>query len=103
MNYIQAAKEVLRLKIDVEEGLLDLYTLLVFTRGETTTLEDVHDAWAIWRNNSKPDHKSLIPFSELTLEVQYLDVEYARAIQETSFELKNPIFLQEKRATKVAR
>ena len=89
MNYIQKARSILAAKIDVENDLLDLYTLLVFTKGIDCELIDVHDAWAIWRNNSNPSHKSLIPFSELTPEVQELDREYAEAIQQTAQEIGN--------------
>lgn len=84
MNYIQQTKERLSKKIDVENDLLDLYTLIVFLKGKTATLEDIHDAWSIWRNNTKPDHKSLIPFDELSPEIQELDREYMLAIHETS-------------------
>lgn len=83
MNYIQKAKEILSKKIDVENDLLNLYTLLVFTKAGKATLEDIHDAWSIWRNETKPDHKSLIPFSELTQEVQEMDREYTEAINST--------------------
>jgi len=84
MNYIEKVKKSLGEKIDVENDLLDLYTLIVFLKGETATLKDIHDAWAIWRNNTKPDHKSIIPFEELSLEVQEMDREYTEAIQLTS-------------------
>ena len=87
MNYIQQALDILREKIDVESDLLDLYALLVFTKGIDTELIDVHEAWAIWRNKTNPSHNSLIPFSELSPEVQELDREYAEAIQETAREI----------------
>ena len=64
MNYIQKARSILAEKIDVEEDLLDVYTLLVFTTGSDTELVDVHEAWAIWKNKTDPSHKSLVPFSE---------------------------------------
>ena len=86
MNYIQKIKDNLSKKIDVENDLLDLYTLIVFLKGEKATLEDIHNAWSIWRNNTKPDHKSLIPFKGLSDEIQELDREYTSAIQETARE-----------------
>lgn len=64
-----------------ERQLLDLYALLVLVKGEETTLEDVHDAWAIWRNRTKPDHPSIKPFDQLAAEVQVLDEPYAQAIR----------------------
>jgi hypothetical protein len=87
MNYIQKARSILAEKIDVEEDLLDVYTLLVFTTGSDTELVDVHEAWAIWKNKTDPSHKSLVPFSELTPEVRALDRKYVEAIQETAREI----------------
>lgn len=86
-NYIQKAKVILASKIDVEEDLLDLYMLLVLTIGVDTSWKDVHDAWAIWKNKTVPNHKSLIPFLELPADVQELDWKYAMAIRETAEEI----------------
>jgi len=83
-NYVQKAREILASKINVEQDLLDLYTLLVLTKGESCLLVDVHDAWAVWRNKTVPEHRSLIPFRDLSPEVQELDREYMVAIQETA-------------------
>lgn len=87
MNYIQQARDILSKKIDVEDDLLDLYALLALSLRETVSLEAVHDAWAVWKNKTNPSHKSLIPFSALTPEVQELDREYANAIRETAREI----------------
>ena len=84
MNYVQKVKVELSKKIDVESDLLDLYTLLVFTKGVECTWEDVHDAWSIWKNQIDPQHKSLIPFDELKYEVAELDEKYAKAIIATA-------------------
>jgi hypothetical protein len=64
----------------IDEDLLDLYSLLVLVQGVNTTLRDVHDAWSVWKNPIRPDHKSLIPFGDLSPEVQELDRKYADAI-----------------------
>jgi hypothetical protein len=69
--------------------LLDLYTLLVFTKGEGCTLEDIHDAWSIWCNVEDPKHRSLKPFDELTLEVQLLDEKYCDAVRKVAAKLIN--------------
>lgn len=87
MNYIQAARDLLSRKIDVEDDLLDLYTLLVFVTGVDTELEDVHDAWAIWRNRTNPSHESLLPFSDLPEETRELDRKFVNAIRETAREV----------------
>ncbi len=87
MNYIEEARKILEVKSDCHGSLLDLYTMLVFVKGNDVTWKDVHDAWAVWKNNEVPDHKSLIPYEDLTPEVQQLDEEYAHAIAETAKEL----------------
>ena len=87
MNYIQQTKNLLSTKINVENELLDLYVLLVFTTGKNTTWENVHDAWSVWRTNTFAEHKSIIRFSELTPEIQEMDKEYTDAIIETAREL----------------
>lgn len=74
-------------KIDVENDLLDLYTLLVFVTGVHTELEHVHDAWAIWRNRTNPRHQSLIPFPDLQQDIQEMDRKFAQAIRETAQEV----------------
>ena len=87
MNYIQRIKSMLSKKLDIKDDLLDLYSLLVLVKGTKCTLEDVHDAWAVWQNKYKSDHKSLIPFENLSPEVQGLDREYTEAIVEVAREL----------------
>jgi len=86
-NYVQLATAVLRKELGsgLDSDLERLYVLLVFTRGEQTTLRDVHDAWAIWRTQTNPQHKSCICFEDLTPEVQELDRKYMQAIRDTSF------------------
>jgi len=87
MSYIQKAKNTLSKKIDVEDDLLDLYVLLVLTTGIYTKLRDVHDAWAVWKNKTMPEHRSLVPFDDLSKDVQELDREYTEAIAQTAQEL----------------
>lgn len=81
-NYVQNIKDTLQeFHPNMSSEMLDVYALLVLVRGEETTLKDVHDAWSVWKNNIRADHKSLIPFEELTLEVQNLDEKYANSIR----------------------
>jgi len=85
MNYIQEMLDELSETLPgLPDELLDLYGLLVAVKGDKVTLKDVHEAWAIWKNRIRPDHKSLIPFDELTLEVQELDRKYANGIVKVS-------------------
>lgn len=88
MTYIQEVEKELSKHIRVGKNLLSLYSLLVMSLGEQTTLADVHDAWAIDKNKSMPDHRSIIPFDELTPEVQELDRNYVNAIHKTARILK---------------
>lgn len=85
MNYIyDITEDILSELPDLNYNLAQLYALLVLVQGVNTTLEDVHDAWAVWTQNSRPDHKSLVPFKELTSEVQELDRKYRDAIVRVS-------------------
>lgn len=91
-NYVKNAKEVLRKTFEeknlvVGDSLLDLYTLLLLTKGLKTTNKDVHEAWAIYTNQINPRHKSLIPFDDLTKPVQDLDTPYSEAIKDTFIKL----------------
>jgi hypothetical protein len=61
--------------------LLRLYALLGAAKGLFVESVDVHDAWAIWRVETKPDHPSLVPFNELSSDVQALDDRYREAIR----------------------
>jgi hypothetical protein len=87
VNYIEEVKKKLRKRLDIEEDLLDFYSLLILTVGVDCTLENVHDAWSVWRNDSNPSHPSLIPFNQLSASTQDLDREYRDAIIEVAKEL----------------
>jgi len=75
--------------------LLRVYALLVLTKGESITSKDVHDAWAM-DMNFRPktgdcyghDHPCIVPFKELSTEIQLLDDKYVRALIEVAKELK---------------
>lgn len=90
MTYIQNAVDAMEEALPGEpEELVRLYALLALTIGVNTTLQDVHDAWAMWRDQSKPDHRSIVPFSKLEYEVQELDLPYQQAIVKVARELHN--------------
>ena len=92
MNYSQELTTRLDEKIPGNDvALLRIYVLLALAKGTDMTLENVHDAWAIWKDGIKPDHKSLIPFGELTEEVQELDRKYMDAIVELGWEIQNGV------------
>ena len=60
--------------------LFILYAVLMRAKGVNTTLSDVHDAWAAWKQGNDPLHFCLIPFADLDDETQSLDVPYLQAI-----------------------
>lgn len=85
MTYVEQALKVLnRTCPGLDPELARLYALLALTRGTRTSLQDVHDAWAVWRNNTQPDHPSLVPFDQLAPEAQELDRAYMDAIHHTA-------------------
>ena len=86
-NYVSRMQDLVAQELPgLPDGLLRLYTLLALARGRETTLKDVHDAWAVWRNVDRPDHDSLIPFGQLTVPVQELDRKYMDGIHRASDE-----------------
>lgn len=65
-----------------------LYTTLVLTKGEDTTLEDVHDAWSVWAARHEPWRQSLVPFAELPEHIQAYDEPYRDGIHAAASEIK---------------
>lgn len=63
-----------------DPDLLRLYALLVMSTGVNTTMENIHDAWALWRIATRPDHPDLVPFDRLTPEVREYDRPYMDAV-----------------------
>jgi len=87
---VRITKEKSGLKDD--ENLVRLYALLALVKGDNVTLEDVHDAWAMDMNFKKKnhpycyghDHKSIVPFDQLSVETQERDRDYMEAIKEVA-------------------
>lgn len=72
-TYITIAKEMIRQKLPMlSETLLGLYTLLVVSKIRISN-ETVHNAWSL---SIESFHKSLLPYENLTKEVQDLDSPY---------------------------
>lgn len=85
MNYIDVIKEELTKHLRIGKGLQNVYALLVLVKGEDVTLKDVHDAWSVninltWDVAQYGPHRSLIPFDELSPEVQAKDQNYVDGI-----------------------
>lgn len=89
MNYADTVREALKRRMDDYEqwgerkdDLLDLYTLLAMVWGTNTTAEMVHDAWSVHTARTAPEHPSLVPFDDLSEEIQEYDEPYAHVIRE---------------------
>lgn len=94
MNYVQDARIILEEELPrTEPELMDLYLLLLLTAGKLVSLEQVHDAWSIWKDSSTnynassvasnlmvDKHPALVPFGRLGKETQDKDQEYADGI-----------------------
>jgi hypothetical protein len=67
---------------DPEDAPLWLgYAVLCLAKGTETTSRDVHDAWSAWAVVAhNGEHRSLIPFEQLTPKVQAYDDRYRDAI-----------------------
>ena len=88
-NYIDTIIEELLKRVNVGVGLQSTYALLVLTKGDQTTLEDVHNAWAVslnrtWNKEKHGQHYSMIPFAQLKQEVQDKDQKYVDAIRDVA-------------------
>ena len=88
MNYIDALAQAIYDAvphdgpIEADEWpLYRLYAVLGLVKGQDVALEDVHDAWAAWRSETNPWHRSLVPFADLAPDVQALDQPYVDAIK----------------------
>jgi hypothetical protein len=90
MNYLHATAERIRRSIPATalpedaEALLLLYAVLAHAKGRDTAAEDVHDAWTAWMLLRGEDHESMIPFSELSPDVQAEDLPFLRAIHQAA-------------------
>lgn len=89
MTYIDQVTTALAKELPGQDpALLRLYALLALTKGRDTTLEDVHDAWALYRGTTNPDHPDLVPFNELDEATQELDRPFAEAIRRAATRLR---------------
>lgn len=74
-------------EIDVpsdSEDLFLIYAVLARAKGQATTSEDVHDAWAAWQVARDPSHAALVPYAELPAETRSEDTPFLTAIRKAS-------------------
>lgn len=88
MNYIDALAAEIRDRVPARlvpdgdtETLFRLYAVLLRSKGEAVSLEDVHDAWSAWMSATDPNHAALRPYPELSQETQAADQPYLDAIR----------------------
>jgi hypothetical protein len=87
VSYVQRVIDRLVTRLpDNDRALLGLYAQLVLTKGTSTTDEDVHDAWAVWRNTTRPDHPDLIRWGKLSPENRNRDRKYRNIIRMVAVE-----------------
>lgn len=93
MNYIDelAARIGVNCGMDFNEPearrLLRLYALLGLQHGIDVSNDQVHDAWAVWRLETAPDHACIVPYDELLPHIQAYDTKYTDAIRRSYIEL----------------
>lgn len=70
------------------DDLLLSYALLLRAKGVNVTNSDIHDAWSAWMARTNPNHESLIPYNELSPDVQGQDLAFATAVRRAADELQ---------------
>jgi hypothetical protein len=67
--------------------LFRLYALLLLTKGTAVTAPDIHNAWAVWMQESDPGHPSIRPFDELDAETQAADGPFVAAVKAAAHQM----------------
>ena len=87
MTYLRALAD--EIAHEVGEGRPDrshrdlflLYAVLALVRGEDADRRDVHEAWVAWMDMRGEEHASMVPFDDLSSDVQAEDEPFAQAIR----------------------
>ncbi len=91
MNYIQELADKIHQQIPQEllpdaeniNELMLIYAVLAVAKGKNLTNEDVHNAWAAWMSFSDPNHRSIVDYAALSLDVKEQDAPFTEAIRRT--------------------
>ena len=92
-NYMLKREEILKQELSEElpEVLFFNYLSLACASASTgtpITNEEIHDAWSIWKNTVDNTHASIIPYNQLSIEIQELDAPYTDAINRAADRIK---------------
>jgi len=69
------------------DDLLRLYAVLLRAKGKSVTHSDVHDAWSAWMIRQNPDHRSLVEYQTLAVDVQKEDCVFVQGIRKAAIAL----------------
>jgi hypothetical protein len=69
------------------DALLLRYAVLLRAKGANVSNSDIHDAWAAWIAARDPTHTALIPYENLSEQVQEQDRAFATAVRRAAEEL----------------
>ncbi len=93
MTYIDEIAQDIRARVDPAilpksdvDRLFRIYAVLVLAKGPEVTAKDVHDAWAAWECDRKPESQSIVPFDQLAPSVQRIDEPFVEAIRQAARE-----------------
>lgn len=96
MNYLDViAAEIQRtadpkaLPPDEDLPLYRQYAVLLLAKGKNVTAEDVHNAWAAWASEHKPESRDLLPYKELSLRDQRRDQTYVDAVHRVAERMRH--------------
>lgn len=92
-NYMMKRAAILKEELNQElpEVLFSCYLDLACisaSTGTPITNEAIHDAWSIWKNTVDCTHKSIIPYNQLSIEIQELDTPYTDAVNRAADRIK---------------
>ena len=97
MSYLDELAEAIRAEVDpslVPRGdttrLFRMYALLVRAKGTSVSGSDVHDAWAAWALDAKPDHAAIRPFEDLDGTTRAKDEPYVQALRRVAARIGGP-------------
>ena len=93
MNYLRRiADEIAHVagESDLDEGrrrLFLLYAVLALVCGQGVERRDVHHAWVAWKILQGEEHSSMVPFEDLSADIQAEDEPFVAAIRRVSARL----------------